>query len=406
MAVTQNVGPGTRDRHPATRPATGRGTRRTATSTLLAGAWSGLAVLLGMWWWATGGYPFGPADPQGGDTALGVLPAAAGPPLLVGAGALGVLVAVVALARARQLAAGRRVSGVTTVLVVGTGALYGVAFLLLAPGITLLAVTGYLVAALGPVVLLLTLLAGARRSWTAAAVAAVLVLVGVAAWVSGIAEPAVVGPWATEFGKGLARIAPRTLALLFLAAGGALWLAVGWGAVRSGSDGTPPEWTRPERAARWGRVATVVATLCALPYMLVRATWLTPWPLGLPAGLDLAADPQTRLQGLLLGGAALAGAVLTTGLVARWGEVWPRWMPGLRGRPVPLAAAVVPATLVTLALASAAVSMVMMGVRIGEPWMLLMFPLPVWAPALGVATLGYVLRRRGELAGPGTIEGP
>jgi hypothetical protein len=195
-------------------------------------------------------------------------------------------------------------------------------------------------------------------------------------------------------------------ALLFLATGGALWLALGWSALRAGAGGGLPEWARPERAARWGRVATVVATLCALPYTLIRATWLTPWPLGLPAGADLSAEPMTRLQGLLLGGAALAGAVLTTGLIARWGEVWPRWMPGLRGRPVPVAAAVVPATLVTLVLASAAVSMVTMAVGADELWLLLAFPLPVWAPALGAATLAYALRRRGERTGPGTIEGP
>jgi hypothetical protein len=150
----------------------------------------------------------------------------------------------------------------------------------------------------------------------------------------------------------------------------------------------------------------VVATLCALPYALIRATWLTPWPLGLPAGTDLSAVPTMRLQGLLLGGAALAGAVLTTGLVARWGEVWPRWMPGLRGRAVPIAAAVVPATLVTLLIGSAAVPMVMMAIGSGELWLLLAFPLPIWAPALGAATVGYALRRRGGRARPGTIEGP
>jgi hypothetical protein len=128
--------------------------------------------------------------------------------------------------------------------------------------------------------------------------------------------------------------------------------------------------------------------------------------LGLPAGTDLSAVPQVRLQGLLLGGAALAGAVLTTGLVARWGEVWPRWMPGLRGRPVPVAAAVVPATLVALLISSAAVSMVMMSFEDGLWWFLLVFPLPVWGPALGAAALGYALRRRGDRARPGTIEGP
>jgi hypothetical protein len=232
------------------------------------------------------------------------------------------------------------------------------------------------------------------------------VLLGVAAWVSGVADATVIGPWATAFGAGLVRTAPRMLVLAFLAAGGVLWLALGWGVARTGAGGATPEWTRPERAARWGRVATVVATLCALPYTLIRSTWLTPWPLGLPAGTDLNAVPTMRLQGLLLGGAALAGAVLTTGLVARWGEVWPRWMPGLRGRPVPVAAAVGPAILVTLLIGSAAVPMIMMAVDSGELWLLLAFPLPIWAPALGAATLGYALRRRAGRPRPGTIEGP
>jgi hypothetical protein len=381
------------------------GLRRPDVLPAVAGAWSGLAALLGLTWWVAGSYPFGPTDPQGEDTVLGALPAAAGPPLLVAAGAVGVLVAVVALGRARRVTAGRPQAPGTSALVVATAVVFGISFLLLAPGLSLLVLGGYLMAALGPVVLLVTLLAGARRSRLAAAVAALLVLLGVAAWMSGVADAAVLGPWATAFGAGLVRTGPRMLVLAFLAAGGVLWLGVGWGVARTGAGGAA-EWTRPDRAARWGRVATVVATLCALPYALIRATWLTPWPLGLPAGTDLSAVPTMRLQGLLLGGAALAGAVLTTGLVARWGEVWPRWMPGLRGRAVPIAAAVVPATLVTLLIGSAAVPMVMMAIGSGELWLLLAFPLPIWAPALGAATVGYALRRRGGRARPGTIEGP
>jgi hypothetical protein len=383
-------------------PVTGRRSVQPA----LAGVWSGLAALLGLIWWVAGSYPFGPADPQSQSTVLGALPPAAGPPLLVGAGIVGVLVAALALARSRRIEAGRPAAPGSGAVVVVAAAVFGIVFLLLVPGVSLLSLAGYLMAALGPVVLLGTLLAGARRSWLAAAVAAVLVLVGVAAWVSGFADGAVVGPWATELGAALLRTMPRMLALAFLGAGGALWLAAGWGVLRTGADGAPADWTRPERAARWGRIATIVATVCALPYPLIRATWLTPWPLGLPADVDLSAVPETRLQGLLLGGAGLAGAVLTTGLVARWGVVWPRWMPGLRGRRVPITAAVVPAALVTLLLASAAVSMVVLAVDAGQLWLLLAFPLPVWAPALGVATLGYALRRRGRPAGPGTIEGP
>ncbi|MCO1654384.1 hypothetical protein [Pseudonocardia humida] len=400
MALTHRTGP----HRPAPAPVPGpfRG------PTLLpaaAATWSALAVLLGLWWWATGGYPFGPADPQGEGTVLGALPAAAGPPLLMAAGAVGVLVAVVAAVRAQRIAAGRLPGAASAVVVVATAVVYGIAFVLLAPGLSLLVLLGYLMAAFGPVVLLGTLLAGALRSRLAAAVAAVLVLVLLAAWVSGVADGAVVGRWAAAFGAGLARTAPRSLAVLFLAAGGALWLAVGWATARRASGGASAAWTRPAAAARWGRIATVIAVLCPLPYALLRATWLTPWPLGVPEGTELQVVGEMRLQGLLLGGAAVAGAVLTAGLVARWGEVWPRWMPGLRGRPVPVAAAAVPGALVALVICSAAVPMAAMAVAAGEPWLQLVFPLPVWGPALGAATLGYVLRRRGERERPGTIEG-
>ena len=359
-----------------------------------AGLWSALAALLGLFWWLTASYPFGPADPRGEDTPLGALPAAAGPPLLVAAGLLGVLVAV--LARIRP---GRAATG----LVVGAGVVYGVVFLLLVPGVSLLVLAGYLMAGFGPLVLLGVLVAGARRSWTARAGVAALALVAALARVTGLADPATVSTFAGAFAGGLAAQAVRMLTLIFLAAGGALWVAVAVRALLA--DRFAPDWTRPERAARWGLVATLVATLCTLPYGLVRATWLTPWPLFLPAGTDLSAAPELRLQGLFLGAAALAGAVLTTGLVARWGEVWPRWMPVLRGRPVPVAAAVVPATVVAAAVCSAAVPMAIMGISNGMPEFLFVFPLPVWGPALGAAALAYALRRRAGADRPGTIEG-
>ncbi len=148
----------------------------------------------------------------------------------------------------------------------------------------------------------------------------------------------------------------------------------------------------------------IVAAVCAMPYGLVRLTWLTPWVSGGDAA-ELAATPEMRLHGLLLGLAALAGALLTTGLVARWGEVWPRWMPVVRGRRVPLAAAVVPGTLVAALFTVSAVPMALMSIQKGALWGLLVFPFPVWGPALGLAVLGYVLRRRGESVAPGTIEG-
>lgn len=180
--------------------------------------------------------------------------------------------------------------------------------------------------------------------------------------------------------------------MLFFLVGAVLWGALGARTLLGGRRGAAPAWARPEAAARWGRIAVVVAVVCAMPYGLGRLTWLTPWPFGVDPA-DLAAMPELRLHGLLLGFAALAGAVLTTGLVARWGEVWPRWMPVVRGRPVPLTAAVVPGSLVAALFTVAAVPMTMMAFASGDLWGLIVFPFAVWGPALGIAVLGYVLRR-------------
>ena len=42
------------------------------------------------------------------------------------------------------------------------------------------------------------------------------------------------------------------------------------------------------------------------------------------------------------------GAILTLELVLRWGEVFPRWIPFLGGKRVPISLAVVPASLVAV----------------------------------------------------------
>jgi hypothetical protein len=54
----------------------------------------------------------------------------------------------------------------------------------------------------------------------------------------------------------------------------------------------------------------------------------------------------------------LAGAFLTLGLVQRWGEVFPRWVPFLSGKRVPPAMAIVPASLVTVMVTSAGLQVV------------------------------------------------
>jgi hypothetical protein len=278
-----------------------------------------------------------------------------------------------------------------------------VVFGLAVPGIQPLTLTGYAMAMFGPVALFATVLAGAWR-WRGGPVAVgVFLLVGGLAWLTGLADATVLGRYVDVITGTVDKAGPPAVMMFFLV-GALVWGTVGTRVALRARVGAAPAWTRPEAAARWGKVAVVVAAVCALPYGLARLTWLTPWPLGMDPA-EFAAVPEMRLHGLLLGLAALAGAVLTTGLVARWGEVWPRWVPVVRGRPVPLAAAVVPGTLVAALFTVAAIPMALMALRGGDLWGLLVFPFPVWGPALGAAVLGYVLRRRGERTRPGTIEG-
>jgi hypothetical protein len=109
----------------------------------------------------------------------------------------------------------------------------------------------------------------------------------------------------------------------------------------------------------------------------------------------------------------LVGAVLMLGLVQRWGEVFPRWMIGLAGRRVPIALALVPASLASVLLivggiaiwsglgqivaalvATGAADRGIIGEILFQVGPTLLFP--VWGVALAVATLGYYYRRRGR----------
>jgi hypothetical protein len=100
---------------------------------------------------------------------------------------------------------------------------------------------------------------------------------------------------------------------------------------------------------------------------------------------------------------AVAGALLTLGLVQGWGEVFPRWMPGVGGKRVPPALAIVPATLVAVLVINAGLTFwrrVLLGTTVfsltGGDWAALVPELlwPLWGAALGAATLAYYLRRR------------
>jgi len=200
-------------------------------------------------------------------------------------------------------------------------------------------------------------------------------------------------------------------------AGGLLWVAaaVTYGRrTRSacgncGRTGSAANWTSPEAAARWGRWAVGVAVVVPVFYAATR--WA--WALGIPLGISEEFLREGQAVGLWWAGAGLAtvalgGAILTLGLAQRWGGVFPRWIPFLSGRRVPIWLAVVPASLVAVIVTNAGlmfVRLTLLGTLggvftfIGEgDWAALAPELlwPVWGVALAAVALAYYYRRRGR----------
>jgi hypothetical protein len=212
-----------------------------------------------------------------------------------------------------------------------------------------------------------------------------------------------------------------TIHQLLCLVGGFLWLAATVSYARRSGDAClycgrrdgPEGWQGPEQAARWGRIAIYVAMAPPVLYAVTRYAWALGFPLGMSEEyLRQGQKLGTWTSGLFLATFGLVGAVLTLGLVQRWGEVFPRWMIGLAGRRVPIALAVVPASLVSVLLVVGGVaiwsglgqmvanmtaggedSMGIAGAVIFQLGPTLLFP--VWGVALAVATLGYYFRRRG-----------
>lgn len=156
------------------------------------------------------------------------------------------------------------------------------------------------------------------------------------------------------------------------------------------------------RWVRWGPSAVAVAVVVPLLYAVTRIAWALDIPLGVRRSMldDLGSG---RYAGLGLALFAVVGAWLTSGLQARWGEVFWAWVPRVGGRPVPLALALVPGLLVAGAVLSAGLSFWRL-VAVGElakvpgataDWAAWAPELlwPVWGAALVVACLAYAGRR-------------
>ena len=157
-----------------------------------------------------------------------------------------------------------------------------------------------------------------------------------------------------------------TLHQLLCLAGGFLWLAgtvsysrqSGDACLYCGRRNGPEGWQAPNQAARWGRVAVLVALARPIFYTITRYAWALGIPLGISEqALRLGQENGTWTSGLFLATFGLVGAVLMLGLVQRWGEVFPRWIIGLAGRRVPIALAVVPASLVSVLLIVGGITM-------------------------------------------------
>jgi hypothetical protein len=202
---------------------------------------------------------------------------------------------------------------------------------------------------------------------------------------------------------------------ILLIAGGLLWAATAVSFRRrvrgacencGRSDGVAPGWAAPASCRRWGRSAIYVAVVVPVGYALTRWAWALDIPLGTSReGLhkEAAENPGIWLAGALMATMAVGGAILTFGLDRKWGEIYPRWIPFLAGKPVRPRTAIVPALLVAILVTSAGLMyarhLIIGRVELdrhtwGETVPQLFWPL--WGFALGAATLAYHLRRRGR----------
>lgn len=260
-------------------------------------------------------------------------------------------------------------------------------------GMGTIALAGYLVAFAVPAAGLVLAVQVVRRYPRLRVVVAAGLLV-VTAWgtLSGTLRPTAVGRLLGSLATGFTAAAQELVAVLLFTASAAGWILVLLDSV--GRTGTADRLT--DVVVRHRRTFTVIAALGPLPYALARATWLTPWPMFGGPIADLS--PETRLWGVLLGAAAVSGSVLTIGLIRPWGEVFPRWLPGLAGQPVPVAAAAVPGGIVAAIVTAAAVPVLVgmstsdLGV-VDKALAILLFPFWLWGPMLALAVWGYVGHR-------------
>ncbi|MBZ4321325.1 hypothetical protein [Streptomyces huiliensis] len=154
---------------------------------------------------------------------------------------------------------------------------------------------------------------------------------------------------------------------------------------------------------RWARRAATGAAWTNVPSGL----WRLAIAAGVPVGLARSEYEQLQAPGwgslylVILSLISEALALLALGLVREWGEVWPRWVPVLRGRPVPVLFATSLAgfgalgTTVFGVLFVATAADADMDASLWGRWLLnaVYAPLLLWGPLLGAVTVHYYRRR-------------
>ncbi|MEV5827495.1 hypothetical protein AB0L25_18165 [Spirillospora sp. NPDC052242] len=163
---------------------------------------------------------------------------------------------------------------------------------------------------------------------------------------------------------------------------------------------------------RWARIAALAVPLAVLPSGL----WRLPIAFGYDHGMGVEAGIAERGYVVLLSIVSELLAFTAVGLVATWGERFPRWIPLVGGRNVPPMAAVVPgflgAAVLTVLWTHAFVGQFTDVTIRGEPlpatfpskqgaWEAAIFyacytPLLLWGPLLAAVTYAYHRRRRSE----------
>ncbi|WP_214411793.1 hypothetical protein [Sphaerisporangium fuscum] len=326
-----------------------------------AALWAATYGVAALVWTVTGhGFPFGTND-SNQMALLRNIPPDVGAPVFAG---VLLATAVAAFAMAGRHAV--RLHGAPRILLLGLGWTVAAALLVIVPTVSVMTLTGY-----APMLIL-----GAPFGWPDVDYSRVFT-------------------WSL-LNQAWCMIGGYLLAFAVLS-----WQRRGRGACpRCGRDhdASPAE---RARVVTWGRRATAVAVVVPLFYAVSRYAWV----LHIPLGADQALLRSLWESGAVWAGAGLAtfavvGSVLTLGLVQRWGEVFPRWMPGLAGRRVPVKLATIPVAYVAPIVVTGGLALVtspQMWRMVGNDKVLIFTHAlwPLWGIALAVAGYGYYLRRRG-----------